>query len=92
MIRETSALIAQILGWSWDNPEDRGETQWNVDISEGTDSEGWCYSVDFSSLTDIERGSAVKGMMHFVRRRRMYRSKFLDGKNPIAFILSLIHI
>jgi len=79
-----------MLGWSWDNPESNGESQWNVDISpEWTDSEGWTYSVDFGSLNDTERGSALKGMMHFVRRRRMYRSKYLDGKNKIIFSKNL---
>ena len=67
------------LGWYWESFENSGLAQWNIDNSqECSDSEGWTYSVDFSSFTDVDSESAVEGMIHFVRRKRLYCSKNFD--------------
>lgn len=72
------------LGWYWESSDNSGLAQWNIDNSqECSDSEGWTYSVDFSSFIDADSGSAVKGMIHFVRRKRLYCTKLFDGNKYI---------
>ena len=73
-------LSIPALGWYWDGSDSNGLAQWNVDVSQVcSDSEGWIYSVDFSSFVDEDSGTAVKGMIHFVRRKRLYCTKLFDG-------------
>ena len=73
-------------GWDWD-PDSPG---WEVELHESADSDGWSYGTDFSSFhsgepgdqgdNELNLGSAKKGMIHFVRRRKRVRSQFFDGK------------
>jgi hypothetical protein len=64
------ALISR--GWSWIEPS------WSVDIEyPNSDSEGWCYAANFSSIELT--GSAIKGISHFVRRRRRTREQVFVG-------------
>lgn len=44
----------------------------------GSDGEGWVYAASFGSME--QSGSAVKGMTHFVRRRRRSRQQSFVGK------------
>jgi hypothetical protein len=52
-------------GWDWTE----GDEGWKVDPM--TADEGWTYAVDFSG--DPTSYSPSKGMVHFVRRRRLVR-------------------
>jgi hypothetical protein len=69
------------LGWQWD------ETPWMIDRgssnSKDTDIDGWTYSSDFTSFSSSSAStniSGIKGMMHFVRRRKLVRNQSFDGK------------
>jgi hypothetical protein len=42
-------------------------------------SKSLTYSTDFNGFAGNNSGSGVKGMMHFVRRRVIYRPLFFDG-------------
>lgn len=81
-IEEASqALIS--FGWQWD------EAPWSIDksptINGATDEEGWTYSSDFTSFSSEHQEktniSGTKGIMHFVRRRKLARNQSFDGKN-----------
>jgi hypothetical protein len=69
------------LGWQWD------ETPWMIDkgIAQETDEDGWRYSSDFTSFSSENPAntniSGRKGLMHFVRRRRLVRNQSFDGEN-----------
>lgn len=69
------------------------------------DGEGWSYRADFSGFIQDSHshgGSANKGMMHFVRRRRLIRDQYFDGEMipdlhitlislfPLLFILFIV--
>lgn len=43
------------------------------------DEEGWTYATDFSEFINIDSGSRIKSMMHFVRRRVLIRFQYYDG-------------
>ena len=45
-----------------------------------SDGEGWSYATNFGSIE--ESGTAVKGMTHFVRRRRRTRQQVFLGAFP----------
>ena len=45
-----------------------------------SDGQGWTYATNFGSIE--ESGSAVKGMVHFVRRRRRSRQQTFVGGWP----------
>lgn len=64
-------------GWVWE-----ADSSWMIETgSANVDKEGWSYSADFTSFGESEQsGSAQKGMMHFVRRRKMIRDQCLDCK------------
>lgn len=47
-------------------------------VSAGSDGEGWVYAASFGSIE--KSGSAVKGMTHFVRRRRRTREQTFVGE------------
>ncbi|KAJ1382532.1 hypothetical protein B484DRAFT_440757, partial [Ochromonadaceae sp. CCMP2298] len=71
----TTACISQ--GWSW-----MAGADWVVDMNlDNIDEEGWTYSTDFSALQEESKGSKVKGMMHFVRRRKLQRFQCFDVKS-----------
>jgi len=60
-------------GWEWDQ-----NSKWTVDKEfSNTDSDGWIYDVNFGSF---ENASSKKGMMHFVRRRRVVRKLHFMSK------------
>lgn len=65
-----SALLS--AGWRW-----APDSKWAVEIDGTTDPEGWKYAVDF----DSPEGSASKskGMMHFVRWRKLQRTMHFDA-------------
>ncbi|RYH03771.1 hypothetical protein EON65_46970 [archaeon] len=58
------------------------DSSWLIETGlPNVDTDGWSYSADFTSFGDSEQtGSAQKGMMHFVRRRKMVRDQCLDCK------------
>jgi hypothetical protein len=58
-------------GWQW-------ESSWLVDMdAPNVDEDGWTYSSDFASMGD-NGGVREKGMMHFVRRKKMIRTQLFD--------------
>ena len=57
-------------GWTWT------QSSWAVE-NQGADADGWIYAASFGSIA--ESGSAVKGMTHFVRRRRRSRTQSFFG-------------
>lgn len=79
-------------GWTW------LESNWTVEQGEvrspaerrssengsslSSDGEGWSYATNFGSIE--ESGTAVKGMTHFVRRRRLTRQQIFMGELPTA--------
>lgn len=67
----SSALISK--GWSW-------EGDWLMDTgTTNADKDGWSYAAEFGSFGDSDKsGSATKGMLHFVRRRKLIRHQFFD--------------
>ncbi len=69
-----------IPGWNWEP-----DTVWAIDMS-GTnvDPEGWTYNTDFGHFMDSTSGTGTKGMMHFVRRRKLVRSQSFDGESPLT--------
>lgn len=75
-------------GWLWEtisepssSSQDKNTSNWTIDKTlTNIDIDGWAYSTDFSSYTDRDSGVAMKGMMHFVRRRRLIRKQFFNGR------------
>lgn len=61
-------------GWTW------SQNSWNIDY-DNSDGEGWVYAASFGSIET--NGSAVKGMTHFVRRRRRTRQQCFVGSSII---------
>jgi hypothetical protein len=78
-------LLNGSIGWQWD------ENPWMIDkgLAHETDEEGWTYSTDFTSFSNENPSntniSGRKGMMHFVRRRRLVRNQSFDGKALFCF-------
>ena len=69
------------LGWRWVKDQD-----WATDLSLfNVDADGWTYSTDFTSLKDETYGNKVKGVMHFVRRRKYTRYQCFDGELRLIF-------
>jgi len=78
-------------GWTW------LESNWTVDQGDAqaaagrrssengsrlsSDGDGWSYATNFGSIE--ESGTAVKGMTHFVRRRRLTRQQIFMGPSLI---------
>lgn len=64
-------------GWMWEP-----EGNWMIDTGlPNADGDGWSYAADFSTYGDSEKtGSGTKGLIHFVRRRKLIRSQYFDGK------------
>lgn len=67
-------------GWTW------LESKWAVEQGPSgsnlsSDGEGWTYATNFGSIE--ESGSAMKGMTHFVRRRRLTRQQIFMGPSLI---------
>lgn len=65
-------------GWCWET-----EGGWMMDTGlPNADKEGWSFSTDFSSFGDSDKtGSATKGILHFVRRRKLIRDQYFDGEH-----------
>uniref|UniRef100_A0A7S2HD16 TRAF-type domain-containing protein n=1 Tax=Helicotheca tamesis TaxID=374047 RepID=A0A7S2HD16_9STRA len=73
-------------GWHFDDSDDGFVP---VGGANGTsDSDGWSYFVDFSSEA-LRNPSASKGMKHFVRRRRLVRTKTFQ---PDQFLPQEVHL
>mmetsp|Transcript_16013 Transcript_16013/g.24150 ORF Transcript_16013/g.24150 Transcript_16013/m.24150 type:complete len:305 (-) Transcript_16013:7-921(-) len=69
------ALISR--GWSW------AENTWTIDCHfPGSDSDGWSYASNFGSID--QNGTAIKGMSHFVRRRRRTRKQIFVANNEVS--------
>ena len=67
-LEEADAALLS-TGWEFVNP-------WCQDLEHpNTDDEGWSYDVDFGTF---QNASGVKGMTHFVRRRRYTRIQDYD--------------
>jgi len=60
-------------GWKWESEN------WSRDTSlTNADEHGWSYATDFLGYEDENSGSAIKSMMHFVRRKRLIRYQQFD--------------
>eukprot|EP01039_Chlorochromonas_danica_P001241 gene1240-1353_t len=68
-----AALLSR--GWMWEP-----EGNWMIDTGlPNADGDGWSYAADFSTYGDSEKtGSGTKGLIHFVRRRKLIRSQYFD--------------
>lgn len=79
-------------GWTWAQSawdveqNDESDTGRHSSTSEmNTDGEGWSYATNFGSIE--ESGTAVKGMTHFVRRRRRTRKQIFVGEHLIVLLM-----
>lgn len=88
-------FITSSLGWVWDS-----DSTWSVEKAlTDIDADGWSYSVDFGHFTNDNvpdammtcGGSAIKGAMHFVRRRKLGRIQSFDGFLLFYFFTQLYH-
>jgi hypothetical protein len=83
-------LLHLCEGWQWD-----ANSSWSVDKQlTDIDADGWSYCTDFTSYSSeitgcintlvttagAGKGTGQKGMMHFVRRRKLVRDQVFDSK------------
>jgi hypothetical protein len=69
-------LNTNTSGWSWGS-----DSKWEVDRSSpNIDQDGWAFAVDFGG--DDESYCGSKGIVHFVRRRRLVRLQTFSRKIP----------